>query len=422
MVLWFEKGGDVKHILIISNNPLSETSNNGKTLVSFLKGVNNISVRQLYFSSDLPDYQGSAMYFRVTENDVIRRKYGERVKSRKLLGSNGSKRNICFPRIDFLRLLRELLWLFYDINNDELNRWLSEEKIDCVLFCAGDSIFAYRFFEEITSRVNCLKVLYVTDDYVSPRQKNSIFSILKRKLVSIKMRRATKHCDQFITISEKMKNEYLTLFGVDSETFVNAPSLESSRCRDVGHPAEVRLVYAGGFHYNRWKSLANLLKAITSINNNKLFDKKIFLDIYSGQSLSKQQLDFFECKEFLNMKGFLERERLVDKLLEADALVHVEAFDLSSIESTRLSISTKIPEYLSSGRPVIAIGPPEIASIEHLTLKSNALVIDSPDIVSESFIDFIGALISGNSERYVTYVDTFESNYGLSKLLSRFTL
>ena len=47
-------------------------------------------------------------------------------------------------------------------------------------------------------------------------------------------------------------------------------------------------------------------------------------------------------------------------------LVHVESFDNKSRQLTKLSISTKIPEYLATGKPIIAIGPREVASLEYL--------------------------------------------------------
>jgi hypothetical protein len=64
--------------------------------------------------------------------------------------------------------------------------------------------------------------------------------------------------------------------------------------------------------------------------------------------------------------GSLSKDELNEVIREADVLVHVESFDRNSIESTRLSVSTKIPEYLAMGRPVLAVGPPDVASMEFL--------------------------------------------------------
>jgi len=54
---------------------------------------------------------------------------------------------------------------------------------------------------------------------------------------------------------------------------------------------------------------------------------------------------------------------------DADVLVHVEAFDRASRRYTHYSISTKIPEYMAAGRPILAYGPAEAASLKYI-LKS----------------------------------------------------
>ena len=62
---------------------------------------------------------------------------------------------------------------------------------------------------------------------------------------------------------------------------------------------------------------------------------------------------------------------------EADILLHVESFNEKMKKYTRLSISTKIPEYLASKRLIIAIGPVDIASIEYLKDNKAALILDN---------------------------------------------
>ena len=54
--------------------------------------------------------------------------------------------------------------------------------------------------------------------------------------------------------------------------------------------------------------------------------------------------------------------------------MHVESFDEKSKNSTRYSLSTKIPEYLNSGVCIFAYGPDDIASIEYLKENSVAFV------------------------------------------------
>ncbi|MEG0474048.1 MAG: hypothetical protein RR588_17145 [Solibacillus sp.] len=49
---------------------------------------------------------------------------------------------------------------------------------------------------------------------------------------------------------------------------------------------------------------------------------------------------------------------------------------------TRLSISTKIPEYLATGKPILAIGPSTLSSIKYLKSSTDSFIIE--DLSEES--------------------------------------
>lgn len=124
------------------------------------------------------------------------------------------------------------------------------------------------------------------------------------------------------------------------------------------------ITYAGGLHYNRWKTLSMLGKAIHNYNNNHT--KKVRLNIYSQKTPDKEILDSLSISDSCSFMGSLTSEQVNDVLLQSDLVVHVESFDEEDIEATRLSFSTKIYEYMASGKPLLAIGPQGIASIEYL--------------------------------------------------------
>ena len=65
--------------------------------------------------------------------------------------------------------------------------------------------------------------------------------------------------------------------------------------------------------------------------------------------------------------GGASASEIADIYADADILLHVESFDKKSIASTKYSFSTKIPEYLSAGKCVLAVGPSEVASLGYLS-------------------------------------------------------
>ena len=96
-------------------------------------------------------------------------------------------------------------------------------------------------------------------------------------------------------------------------------------------------------------------------------------------------------------------EKFIEIRQSSDFLVHAESFDSENKKVTMLSISTKIPEYLSSNRCIVAIGPSEIASIN--LIKENDLGIVLSDYVTlEQNAQILAATIA-NIEIYNGYCE-----------------
>jgi glycosyltransferase involved in cell wall biosynthesis len=75
--------------------------------------------------------------------------------------------------------------------------------------------------------------------------------------------------------------------------------------------------------------------------------------------------------------GGVSGDMLWEKIYESDVLLHIESDDKYLRKLTGLSVSTKIPEYLMSGRPVLGYGPEEVASMRLLNDNGVGVVISS---------------------------------------------
>ena len=83
--------------------------------------------------------------------------------------------------------------------------------------------------------------------------------------------------------------------------------------------------------------------------------------------------------------------------------MHVEAFDKFNKKITRLSLSTKIPEYMGSGKLIVAIGPDDISSIEYLKENEIAYCITESD--EENILTSVKKLFSTDFDKQ-KYIDT----------------
>ena len=391
-------------ILVISNNSFSTVKNNGKTLDSFFDGYPTDKLAQLYFNDEEPNGVNCNKYYQVTDRDVLtslskKSMYCGRSKKNKiyeetLIGESSGKNTIInkLKNYDSSRIIRELVWKYSKWNNEGLNKWLDEFKPEFIFFCAGDSGFAYDITKYIKEKYNTKLAIYITDDYVLPRRSISIAWWIRRAYILKKMKENVQNSDLFITISEQMRQKYKTLFNKDSILAVNM--VDSMNNDDIkktyddikkSYNEKVTLVYAGGLHFNRYKVLNLLSKSIKEFNeNNKI---KVNLMIYSGQVPTKKQLKYMNIEGASKFCGKLDSTEVRKVLNLCDIPVHVESFDRKSREATRLSISTKIPEYLSLKKPILAIGPEEVASMQYL--KNISYCINNKNLISKGISDLI---------------------------------
>ena len=375
-------------ILVISNNAFSSTSNNGKTLASFFDKLPAENIAQLYFNPEIPDHSYYHNYFRITDKEIVKcifRKSDtcgeiiDRKAAKETNTTRDNKDNVIriLKKYNIVRIIREILWMSKKWKTELLDQWLNEFSPEVVFFCAGDSGFAYDITKYIQKKYNTKLVVYITDDYVLPRKTLSLFWWLRRNYILKKMGNAIQESDLFITISQSMKEEYKKIFGKDSILALNM----TESLRDESIPKEnktvLTLVYTGGFHFKRYITLNLLAQSLKKYNHDIKNKQKAYLKIYSNQEPSNKVLKYLNIKGASEFCGSLNAEQLKKVLNSSDILVHVESFGRKSIESTRLSISTKIPEYLSLGKPVLAIGPSEIASIKYL--EDCAFCITDPD-------------------------------------------
>lgn len=361
-------------ILIVSNNPFSSTQNNGKTLDSFFQIFNAKNISQLYFSSEVPSGISGNSFFRITDKDIISSLKNKEYKcGNKIFKLNGTKlknkkiKNSKLRKSNILRIVREIVWRTEKWKTNELDNWLNEIQPDIIFFCAGDSGFAYDIVTYIQNKVNSKLAVYITDDYILPRKNLNIFWWIRRAYIFYKMKKCLKNSNIFFTISEKMQKTYKKIFKKESYLVMNiTDNLKDNERLKVDSKKNREIIYTGGLHFNRDKSLELLAKNLKKFNEKRSEDKKYILKIFSTQELSETQKNKLNIKNTSFFCGGLTKEELKEKLNNAFMVVHVESFDKKSIESTRLSISTKIPEYLSLEKPILAIGPKNIASIEYL--------------------------------------------------------
>lgn len=359
---------DDERLLIISNNVLSETTNNGKTLLSFFDNLPPKNVNQLYFSGELPTIE-NYNYFRISDMDIIRGRvkpanrgavvYTNQDITEKEEWYKGKKHQYG----NIKRLAREILW-YKAWESDSLWSWLDQISPTTLFFLGGDACFAYEICKTIKLKYNSKLAMYITDDYVMPRRYETWTAKLRRMLIRKHLKENILMTDVFFTVSEIMARDYYAEFGKKSYTIVNMSDC-LKQVNIIKRDDYVNLVYAGSLYYGRDDVLVSLSEAIKRFNI-KGNGVKIKLYIYSNVSMNGKLIRKFSQFKDTIFEGALGFEELRQILNAMNIVVFVESFEEKNIEKVKYSLSTKIPEYMSLEKPILAIGPKEIGSIDYL--------------------------------------------------------
>lgn len=372
---------ELPKVLVIASTPFSKTKNNGKTLSSFFENYGRERIAQFSFSGGDCNPDVCDRYYILTYNDVLRQRSGQsysaadiRVVSenRQQKKSKAEKLFSVFSqkRMPITTFLKNRVWKKADYT--KAYEWIDEFQPDVVFFQGFSMAYGYDFALSVCKRKNIPLILELTDDYTHRLYPLSVIEKINQKKYMNGFTEAIRLASKTIVISELMKEEYEARFGGDLTVMMNTVGDQKPNEAVVRTPNDY--VYAGNLLLNRWKVLRNLGKALSDINGQAV------LHIYTPDVPPKRILNALAKIPSIRYGGRLTKEELEHRLQQCEYVVHVEAFDKKNRKITRLSMSTKISEYVASGAKVLSIGPADVASMRCLEKNGLGVCINHPSV------------------------------------------
>ena len=374
--------------ILVTSIPAWSDSTGANTYSAILSEIHGIEVANLYTRADFPDSKICSKYFQILEHNVIKSIFKNKIKTGKEFGLNNidyvsgdkvlkeeKKRYAYFTKYRFIPFLlgRELLWKIGKWKSKELDDFLDEFKPDILLF----SIESYIYFNRINRYIieKCkpsLVVGFLWDDNFTYKQSKSLGYIINRFFTRKSVFDLVKKCDKVLSISPKMKKECDAIFGIDSIVITKPIRGNKKQDYKLNYSRPIRLIYTGSLVIGRDKTLLHIVKAIKKINTDRQY---FFLDIYTTTPLSKKMYVSLNVNGCSCINGSIPQSQVFMEQEKSDILVFIESFEN---RTARLSFSTKITDYLSSNRCILAIGPKDISSIEYFIQQDSALVCTTP--------------------------------------------
>lgn len=277
-----------------------------------------------------------------------------------------------------VRLLRELVWSIGRYDKVALQKFIDNFNPD-IVFCPRLSTWKLMRLEKTVAKMTKAPFVgFTADDEASFREYSwSPIYWINRYFFHRAFVKHIKLFKHYFTFSEDQCAEYSAEYGIPTSTLYKCGHFPSSfSSKDVGHP--IRLVYAGRLYCNRWKSLAEIGKALKVINRDGV---RMVLDIYTQEALTEQQRKVLSEDSFIYLKGSVSAAELKGVYRSADIALHVESFDRKNRLRTRVSFSTKIIDLMASTCAIIAVCWNEHAGYKYLKENDAAFCVDSYDSI-----------------------------------------
>ena len=385
-------------ILFLALNSWRKDNSLGNSYSSIFGEMEDVEIAHVFSLNGKPDYEKNiTRYYQIKEDDVIKSVFSSRHGSgvgkeitiesyKEPMRSEGKGKKTFYSKaLSFgkkhhwmsLHWARALAWEFGHINYKGLIDFVKDFNPDIFFFSFGNVFSSNKLALYIKEQTGVPMVVHMQMDHYSLKRIsfNPLFWIDKF-LKRVMIRRLAKKTDLFFCISERLKNELEESLHVPCKVLYKFPDNERSfePYKEIHNP--IRFLYTGNIGANRWKTLALLADGMKKMQFGHL-------DIYTANPITKEIEKKLNIDGYSTIHGPVSQEEVIRLQNEADVLVHVESFDLRNRLLVRCAISTKIMDYLSVGRSILAIGPADIDSIDFLRDGNAAMIANSQKELEE---------------------------------------
>lgn len=384
------------NILFISMSPIQKGVSIGNTFLNVLEDMPDTTFFSVYTKSGAPD-QNIKSAFQINEKMILKKllrrtdRVGRTVDERYEKNEGETNRLVTLAkkkRFTAFFWAQALVWQLPFWKSKALNQFLDEAKPDILFTILSDSPVLNRLIQYIQAYTKKPLVVYAWDNnYTLKMGAVSPLRRLNRVINRAYMRKTVQVAKQLYVISEIQKQDYEKEFGVPCKVLTKSADFSGAPPVKSKYNSPLQLVFTGNIGTNRWKSLAMIADALEQINQNGV---RAQFRIYTSTPLTDKMEKALQKGESSFIMGSVPAGEIPKIQEDADVLVHVEATDTKNKLAVRQSFSTKLVDYFKAARPILAVGPRDVASIDHLIRNDCALTGETVEAVQralESVLD-----------------------------------
>lgn len=383
-------------ILIGSINAWHNSNAIGNTLSNWFDSQENMVFSNLYSRSEMPSNKVCTDYYRITEVQMLKNIFSsEKIgshftfdasKIKQEAPKSASNERSLINTIKKYNLkpvyaLSQALWSNGKWVNQGFEKYIKDFNPDIFFSFATEPIILRKRMQTVKSLCNSKVVLFVADDVYSAFKDSTL---PRKKQVIDDFKWCIKNADLVYGASDELCEEYEEIFSRDFKLLCKGCDVKDVKEKNN---EVISLVYAGNLFYGRDKTLCELVNAIENVNS--LDNKKMRLEIYTASPVSEESSKILNTDGASKIVGPKPYSEVVEKMHNADIVLHVESFEEDEIKKVRLSYSTKIIDCLQSGSCPLAIGPDGIASINYFKKVDGAITVTDTRCLTDILADLV---------------------------------
>lgn len=212
-----------------------------------------------------------------------------------------------------------------------------------------------------------------------------------------------------------MADVYQAETGIPHSVIMNSVDVAAFKCEPRAREGALRFVYAGGLHLGRERALKTIGECIDRVCEET--GEQIDFTLYTSQENIDVYGEQFAHLANTRVVRAVPHEQIIAVYRQADILVHVESAELESNEFFKYSVSTKISEYLATGRPILFFGPKNISLFGFLADNQLAYTVSDAHELKQVITRMLKGMENDDSLNAQKYA---EQHFDLSVARKRF--
>lgn len=392
-------------ILLISRGVWDDSQGTSSTLTNLFSDYNPECLAHIYIETKMPNTRCCYLFYQISEISLVHKLWHWRLKTGHAFDTRdglfsvssskiakqeaGTMSYVRGHRLLIYSLLREILWAFNGWKSRDLKQFIRDFNPDVVWMDGSPLPLMNRLYDYVLKVTKKPASIFMQDDvYTYKSVSGGLWERIRKWHLRRTVRKVVKQCDNMFVASPKMKREYDQIFGVNSTFIAKSIDFDESSFSITAPHRPICMVYMGQVLYGRIYSLMAISETLMKVNSDGI---KIQLSIYTNNYISddiKKRLLVDGC---VFLKAPVPYTEVQNVIANNDVVLFVESFEPRFCKVARLSFSTKICDYLASGKCIFAVGPGDSAPIEYFVEEEAALVATNADDIEEQIRKLLDA-------------------------------